>query len=149
MEPVDPKIIFQDNFESYAEGASLASAGYIIWEGSATVATGNAFEGSKFGMSDMSKINFAFRRPITLEAGKTYSIEVATKIEDGVKHFLQVHPRATYEYAWVECLNSDWVKHSTQITVTPGNEEVTVALYRYALKRLSFDDIVIKEVVKK
>jgi hypothetical protein len=145
-DPVDPNIIFQDDFESYSEGTSLTSAGYVVWEGTATVAVGDAYQGNKFGQSDVSKNNFAIRRPVTLEAGKTYTIEVATKIEDGVKHVLQVHPKAEYEAAWVECFNSVWENHSTQITVTEGNTDVIVALYRWPLKRMSFDNLIIKEL---
>jgi hypothetical protein len=144
--PEDTTAVFRDNFESYDVGSSLSSAGYIIWEGTATVGTGDAFEGDKFGQSDVSKNNFAIRRPVTLEAGKTYTIEVATRMQDGAKHVLQVHPKAAYEAAWVECLNANWENHTTQITVTEGNEEVIIALYRWPLKQMSFDNIVIKEV---
>ncbi|MFW6277443.1 MAG: glycoside hydrolase family protein [Prolixibacteraceae bacterium] len=143
---VDPAIVFQDNFEDYASGSDLTDQGYIVWEGSASVVSGDAFEGQHFGQSDASKNNFALRRPITLEAGKTYSIEIATKMQDGAKHTLQVHPRDEYEYAWVECLNSDWQINSTEITITEGNEEVIIALYRWPKKVLSFDNIVIREL---
>ena len=139
-------VVFSDDFESYDEGTSLTSAGYDVWEGTASVVLGDAYEGNKFGQSDVSKINFAIRKSLTLEAGKTYTIEIATKIQDGVKHILQVHPKAAYEAAWVECFNADWVNQTTQFTVTAGNEEVVVALYRYGLKQMSFDNIVIKEV---
>jgi len=144
--PEDTTAVFRDNFESYEVGANLSGAGYIVWEGTASVGTGDAYEGEKFGQSDVSKNNFAVRKPVSLEAGKTYTIEVATKIQDGVKHVFQVHPKAAYEDAWVECFNAEWENHTTQITVTEGNEEVIVALYRWPLKQMSFDNIVIKEV---
>jgi len=143
---VDPAIVFQDNFEDYSSGTDLGEQGYIIWEGSASVVSGDAFEGQQFGQSDASKNNFAIRLPFTLEAGKTYSIEVATKMQDGAKHILQAHPRDEYEYAWVDCFNSEWQINSTEITVTEGNEEVVIALYRWPKKVLAFDQIIVKEV---
>ncbi|HKK09504.1 MAG TPA: hypothetical protein VJ939_01650, partial [Bacteroidales bacterium] len=143
---VDPAIVFQDNFEEYSSGTNLSGQGYKVWEGSATVVSGDAFEGQQFGQSDAGKNNFAFRRPITLEAGKKYSIEIATKMQDGAKHTLQVHPRAEYEYAWVDCLNSEWQNNTTEVTITEGNEDVTIALYRWPKKQMSFDNIVIKEL---
>lgn len=139
-------VVFSDDFESYDEGTNLTSAGYDVWEGAASVALGDAYEGNKFGQSDVSKNNFAIRKSLTLEAGKTYTIEVATKIQDGVKHVLQVHPQAAYGSAWVDCFNADWVNQTTQFTVTEGNEEVVVALYRWAKKQMSFDNLIIKEV---
>lgn len=145
---VDPSIVFQDNFEEYSAGTSLSEVGYVVWEGMATVASGGAYEGQQFGQSDASKVNFAVRYPLTLQAGKTYSFEVATKMQDGAKHTLQVHPKAEYGAAWVDCTNADWQVHSTQFTVTEGNEEVVIALYRWPTKQLSFDQIILKEVVQ-
>lgn len=143
---VDPAVVFQDDFEEYAVGANLANEGYVVWEGTATVVGGGAFEGARFGQSDASKNNFAIRRTLNLEAGKTYSLEVATKIQGGVAHTIQVHPRAVYEYAWKNATNAEWETHTTQFTVTEGNEEVVIALYRWAKQQLSFDKIVVKEV---
>jgi hypothetical protein len=143
--PEDTTYVFKDNFESYDVGTNLTSAGYVVWEGTATVATGGAFEGNNFGTSDAGKVNFAFRKTLTLEAGKTYTLEAATKIQDGVKHFVQVHPKAAYESAWVECLNANWENHTTEFTVSEGNTEVTIALYRWATKTMSFDNIILKE----
>ena len=143
---MDPAIVFQDDFEDYSEGANLSGEGYVVWEGTATVGSAGAFEGARFGQSDISKNNFAIRRTITLEAGKTYSFEVTTKIQDGVAYTIQVHPKAAYEYAWKNAANAGWETHTTQFTVTEGNEEVVIALYRWAKKQLAFDKIVVKKV---
>jgi hypothetical protein len=144
---VDPSIIFQDDFEAYAEGANLSGEGYVVWEGTASVGAAGAFEGDRFGQSDISKINFAIRRALTLEAGKTYSFEVTTKMQDGVAHTIQVHPKAAYGDVWKTATNAGWETHTVQFTVTAGNENVVIALYRYAKKQLAFDNIVVKEVL--
>jgi hypothetical protein len=138
-------VVFEDGFESYEDGYNLTGAGYSVWEGTAKVTdvtaegvTATANSGDKFGKSDASKNNFAFRKAFTLEAGKTYTWEVATKIQDGVKHTLQVNPTSTYQK--VDVTNDDWQKHSIQFTVQEGFEEVTLAVYRWAKKVVSFDD---------
>jgi len=141
-------MIFEDNFESYDDGFNLAGADYVVWEGSATVSDitidgGTAYEGNKFGKSDIGKNNFAFRKTFTLTAGKTYTWEIATKIQDGVKYFLQVNPTDTYQK--VELLNADWEKHTLQFTVQSGFEEVTLAVYRLSKKMVSFDDFKLYE----
>lgn len=144
--PIDPVNGFQDDFESYAAGANLGRFGYLVWEGVARVISGDAYEGNKFGQSNAADLNFAIRKTFTLEAGKTYRLEVATKNEDGLKHVIQVHPKTAYEAAWKDCFNADWENHVTQFTVTTGNEEVTIALYRWQKKLLSFDHIRLTEV---
>lgn len=142
----EPGVVFKDDFENYKIKSNLQGHGYTVWEGSATVQSGGAHKGSQYGQSDISKNDFAIRRTFNLEAGKTYRLEVATKIEDGVKHIIQVHPRAVYEPSWVNCTNSDWQSHSTEFTVQAGSEDVTIALYRWAKKTLSFDSISLTEI---
>lgn len=144
--PIDPVNGFRDDFENYAAGTNLGRYGYIVWGGATRVMSGDAYEGNKFGQSNASDLNFAIRKTFILEAGKTYRFEVATKNEDGLKHVLQVHPKTAYEAAWKDCFNANWENHMTQFTVTNGNEEVTIALYRWQKKSLSFDNISLTEV---
>lgn len=138
-------VVFEDGFESYEHGYNLVDADYVVWEGTASVTdvtaegvTATANSGDKFGKSDAGKNNFYLRKTFTLEAGKTYTWEVATKMQDGVKHVLQVNPVDTYQK--VEVFNADWQTHSVQFTVQEGFEEVTLAVYRWAKKVVSFDD---------
>ena len=139
-------VVFHDDFECYPRTASLRNYDYIIWEGTGNVIWGDAYEGKQYGKSNAQKINYFIRRTFTLEAGKSYRLEVATMNQDGAKHIIQVHPRSAYESSWVDCYNADWQKHSTEFTVTPGNEEVTIAIYRKEQKALSFDDLTITEI---
>lgn len=143
-------VVFEDGFESYDNGYNLVGAGYAVWEGSATVtdvttegAVGTANSGNKFGKSDMSKNNFAFRRTFTLEVGKTYTWSIATKVQDGVGYTLQVNPVATYQK--IDLNNVVWETHSAQFTVQEGAETVTLAVYRWAKKVVSFDDFKLVE----
>lgn len=142
-----PGVIFKDDFEKYNVDSNLQQHGYTVWEGSATVHSGEAHEGSQCGQSNISKNDFAIRRTFNLTAGKSYRLEVATKIEDGVKHIIQVHPRAVYESSWIDCTNREWQSHSTEFTVEEGSENVTIALYRWAKKKLSFDNIILTEIL--
>lgn len=144
--PIDPVNGFEDNFENYVPGTGLGRLEYVIWGGSALVLAGDAYEGKQFGQSDMNKQNFAIRKTFLLEAGKTYKLEIATKMEDGLKHVIQVHPKEVYGAAWKDCFNIDWENHVTQFIVTKGNEEVTIALYRWQQKLLNFDVIRLTEV---
>jgi hypothetical protein len=144
--PIDPVNGFEDNFENYVPGTGLGRLGYVIWGGRAWVLAGDAYEGKQFGQSDMNKQNFAIRKTFLLEAGKTYKLEIATKMEDGLKHVIQVYPKEVYGAAWKDCFNANWENHMTQFTVTKGNEEVTIALYRWQQKLLSFDSIRLTEV---
>ncbi len=143
-------VIFEDGFENYDHGYNLVDADYDVWEGTATVTdvtaegvTATANNGDKFGKSDAGKNNFYLRRTFTLEAGKTYTWEVATKMQDGVKHVLQVNPTDTYQK--VDVFNDDWQTHTVQFTVQDGFEEVTLAVYRWATKVVSFDDFKLTE----
>lgn len=144
-------VIFEDGFESYEHGYNLVDADYDVWEGTATVtdvtaegAEGTANSGDKFGKSDANKTNFFFRKTFTLEAGKTYTWEIATKSEDGTKHSLKVYPKETYPIS-EDFFNVDWQTHSVQFTVEAGFEEVTLAVYRWSQKVVSFDDFKLVE----
>ena len=140
-------VIFHDDFECYPQTADVKNYGYTIWGGGASVVWGHAYDGKQFGRSNARQLNFSVRRTFILEAGKTYRLEVATMNQDGAKHVVQVHPKAAYGLSWIDCFNADWQKHSTEFAVTPGNEEVTIAIYRQEQKVLGFDDITLTEVV--
>lgn len=136
--------IFEDTFEDYDVGTDLTSLGYIVWEGTAKISTVDAYEGEKYGKSDDSKINFAFRKDITLEAGKTYMLQITTKIAEEKPYKIQVHPKDLYEALWVTASNTDWETHTIVFTVEEGNEDITLAVYRWAKTVVSFDNITLK-----
>ncbi len=133
-------VIFEDDFESYADGTNLTSAGYAVWEGTAKV---DSVEGNKFGVSDVSKNNFSFRKSITLEAGKTYTWRIRTKANNGAKHFAQVNPTNTYTKK--ECTNADWETHLQTFTVVEGEENVILSINRWPKQVVSFDDFLLVE----
>ena len=145
-------VIFEDNFESYAGDSSLHGDVYKVWEGTAlvvdTTGTGTtAYDGSKYATSDISKNNWMLRKAVTLEAGKTYTLSVATRNLEGKKHVVQVIPGDTYSDANVECFNTDWELHTTQFTVVAGKEEVIIAVYRWPKTAVHVDAIKLIEGV--
>lgn len=151
--PVDPGLepgyIFMDDFEKYPDGQSLGGF-YTIWEGQAnavdarvTAAHGTAFKGDKFGRSNNTHNDFFLRKTFTLEPGKEYVWELATRMTDGNKHVMQVVPGTVYPNK--ECFNSEWELHSVEFTVIESNPEVTLSLYRWPKKFLYFDNFVLRE----
>lgn len=145
----DKSIVFEDYFETYTNGQDLSSF-YTVWAGPAnavdgtqTSTWGTADEGNGFGKSNDTKEAFYLRKAFTLEAGKAYIWELATKMTDGEKHSLNVLPGDIYPKK--ECYNSTWEKHSIEFTVQADNTSVTLALYRWPKKNLYFDNFVLKE----
>jgi len=145
----DNSIVFEDYFETYTNGQDLSSF-YTVWAGPAnavdgtqTSTWGTASEGDGFGKSNDAKEAFYLRKTFTLEAGKTYVWELATKMTDGEKHSLNVLPGDIYPKK--ECYNSTWEKHNVEFTVQSDNTSVTLALYRWPKKNLYFDNFVLKE----
>ncbi len=137
-------VIFEDNFEAYAADSNLVGAGYKVWEGTALVvdSAAAAYEGSKYAVSDVSKNDFQLRRTVALEAGKTYTLTIATKSQDGAKHFVNILPGGdVYGDAKIECTNADWQLHTTTFTVVEGKENVTIAIYRWPKKVVCVDAI--------
>lgn len=137
-------IVFEDNFETYAHNYNLTEAGYVVWEGTARASNADsipedvAHQGKVYGKSDSGKNNFALRKTFTLEAGASYTWEIATKIQDGVKYFLQVNPTDIYKK--VELNNANWQNNIVPFTVQEGSEEVTLVVYRWGKKVVAFDD---------
>lgn len=131
---VSQTVIFEDNYESYPTDSSLTQFGYKVWEGTALVAdtaTSTAYDSIKYVVSDVSKNNWAFRKTVTLEAGKTYTYMVATRCVEGSKHVVSVAPGKVYTEAKVDCYNAEWELHSVEFTAVAGSEEATLVVYRY------------------
>ena len=141
-------VIFEDNFESYEDGFSLHGDVYKVWEGTATVVNAtDAYEGSKYAASDATKNNWQIRRAVTLEEGKTYTLQIATKSQDAGKHFVNILPSDTYGTSKVECTNADWVLHTTTFTVVAGKTDITITVSSYPKKVISVDAIKLTEGV--
>ena len=149
--------IFYDNFESYGDGFDLNSIpDYTVWEGSAkvvdtTAASGRgvAFEGVKFGQTDNLKVNLQVRYTDTLTPGQMYVWELATKIQDGAKHFMNVLPGTSYGVFKKDFYNADWEKHKVKFVVNETDTIVTIALYRYGKKVVGFDDWLLRKASNK
>ncbi len=138
--------VFKDDFESYAEGVSLAESGYIIWEGGATVTVGAANSGTKYAKCMPSANNFYLRKTLTLEVGKTHTFEVMTKSPDGKNHraVAKIGDRTIQG----DLLNkTDWTKTSIEFTVAQGETEAIFWVYSFPVSEVQVDDFIITKKV--
>lgn len=100
--------IFLDDFESYTIGAGLGSFGYDIWEGTAKVAEGDAFQGAKYvNCSGTAKKTFYLRKTVSVIAGKSYTLTLATQAPAGKSH------KIGYKFASSSAVTSDAKTNTT------------------------------------
>lgn len=142
-------VVFEDDFESYANGYNLVNAGYAVWTGTATVSDvtvvgGDAFSGNNFAQCQPDGNDFYFRKNLTLEEGKTYTFEVMTKSPDGKNHkpVVKVGGRLV-DNGLVN--NNTWGKTSITFTVGAGETEVVVWVYSWPVSRVDIDDFKVLE----
>lgn len=141
--------VFEDDFESYANGYNLVDAGYAVWAGTATVtdvsvAGGDAFSGNNFAQCQPDNNDFYLRKNLTLEEGKTYTFEVMTKSPDGKNHraVAKVGDRSIQG----DLVNAtDWTKTSITFTVGAGETDVIVWVYSWPVSRVDVDDFRVVE----
>ncbi len=118
-------VVFEDNFEAHETGTPMVELEWVVWEGGALIAEGEAHSGSKYVLCQPSSNNFYLRKPITLEVGKTYKYEVATKSPNSFNHRPQV--RAGTRTIQGELANNDtWVVKEIEFTVEEGEEDVVL-----------------------
>lgn len=148
----NPHSVFEDYFEHYTDNQNLGEV-YTVWEGvasavdrSLTADWGEPYDGDKFGRADAQNENFYLRKKFDLEAGKTYTWQLATRMQDGLKHVMKVLPDSIYPT--LECYNSEWESHSVEFTVLEGATSITLSLYRWPKKYLFFDNYILREKVE-
>ncbi|MEA4935434.1 MAG: T9SS type A sorting domain-containing protein [Paludibacter sp.] len=101
-------VIFSDDIESYTVGASLGSSGYDIWEGTAKIAEGDAFQGTKYvNCSGTASKTFYFRKTVSLIAGKSYTLKLATQAPAAKSH------KIGYKFASSSAVTSDAKTNTT------------------------------------
>ena len=138
-------VVFEDDFEDHETGISVTDLGWVTWEGGAVIEEGDAYSGSKFVLCQPSNNNFYLRRPITLEAGKTYKYEVATKSPNGFNHRTQVIVGGTTIQGDLED-NDTWVVKEIEFTVGEGEEDVVLTVYSWPIQDVHVDDVKLIEV---
>ena len=142
-------VVFEDDFESYANGYNLVDAGYAVWSGVATVtdvtvAGGDAYSGNNFAQCQPDGNDFYFRKNLTLVEGKTYTFEVMTKSPDGKNHRAVVKLGGrTVQGALVN--STTWNKSSITFTVGAGETNAIVWVYSYPISRVDVDDFKVVE----
>lgn len=131
-------VIFEDQFENYNPGFDLAGAGYVLWTGTASVAEGDAADGTHYAVLQPTANNCYFRRSFTLEEGQSYTFEVDTRSPDGMNHraVAKVGTR-TIQGSLVN--QTTWTKSSITFTVEAGESEVTLWIYSYPVNRVDID----------
>jgi hypothetical protein len=137
-------VVLEENFDSYEVGYNLAEAGFILWEGDASVVTGDAVSGDKYAELKPTANNYYFRRNFTLEEGKDYVFEVQTRSPEAKKH--RAVAKFGTETVQGEVIESTfWTKTSIPFSVTAGNTEVILWIYSYPNFVLHADDFVLYE----
>jgi hypothetical protein len=138
-------VVFEDNFEAHAPGTSVSDLGWITWEGGAVIEEGEAFSGTKFVLCQPSANNFYLRKHITLEVGKTYKYEVATKSPNSFNHRPQVRA-GTRTIQGDLANNNNWVVKEIEFTVEEGEEEVDLIVYSFPVQPVHVDAVKLTEV---
>jgi hypothetical protein len=134
--------VFKDDFQGYDEGFSLADTSYVIWEGGAVIATGEA--GNKFAKCQPAGNNFYLRKPVTLEVGKSYIFEVTTKSPDGKNH--RAVAKLGERTIQGDLLNkTEWTKTTIEFTVADGEAEAILWVYSFPVSEVDVDDFMIYE----
>lgn len=152
---IDPEMrppagtLYRDFFEQYNSGQNLSSF-YTVGNGQAYVVDvntstshGTAFEGDKFGRSNNTSNGFFIQKTFTLEPGKTYVWELATRMAGGGIHRMEVLPSDIY--SGKDFTNGDWQTNRVEFTVTESHPEVTLSLTREPKTILYFDNFILKE----
>jgi hypothetical protein len=138
-------IVFEDNFEAHETGTPMGELEWIVWEGGALIAEGEAHAGSKYVLCQPSANNFYLRKPITLEVGKTYKYEVATKSPNSFNHRPQVRA-GTRTIQGVLANNDNWVVKEIEFTVEEGEAEVVLIVYSFPIQPVHVDAVKLTEV---
>ena len=131
-------VIFEDQFDNYNSDFDLAKAGYVLWEGTASVTEGDAVSGTRFATLQPTANNCYFRRTFTLEEGRSYTFEVYTRSPEGMNHRAVAKVGARIIQGPLVNQTS-WTKSSVTFTVEAGESEVVLWVYSYPLSSVDID----------
>jgi len=146
-------IVFEDDFESYADATNLATAGYVVWEGTASVVdvdvqTGEspAYSGHKYAkcIVENGHHNFYLRKELTLEEGKTYIFEAVTRSPAGKNHKIAIKV-GDRSVASSLVNHTDWNKVSVEVTIAAGETSAVAYVYSWPESRVDVDDFKVYE----
>jgi hypothetical protein len=128
-------VVFQDDFESYAESADIASeAEYLLWESPQfTVAVGAAVSGTKYAVMHNTKTGGYVRKHMTVDKG-SYTFEVQTMCIGGRNHRANVKV-ATHSGAesggTPAHATTFWTNNVVPFTVEEDQTEIQLFIYSY------------------
>ena len=141
-------IVFSDDFESYADDANLADAGYETWEGGAvvsdvTVDGGTAVSGDKFAVLQPSANNFYFRKEVNVIEGRNYTFEATTKSPDAKNHRIGYILGNDAAVVAPVVGATDWTNSTLTFTPATGQTSVVLYLYSYPNFNVHLDDFIL------
>lgn len=141
-------VVFGDDFESYADDANLADAGYAIWEGGAvvsdvTVDGGTAVSGDKFAVLQPAGNNYYFRKTVDVEEGKNYTFEAMTKSPGAKNHRIGYILGSDAAVTAPLVGATDWTKSTLAFTPATGQTSVVLYVYSYPVSAVHLDDFML------
>jgi len=137
-------VVFEDDFESYADGYNLVDAGYDVWKGTATVSDvtidgETANSGNKYAQCQPGEANYYFRKTLIVEQGKNYTFEVFTKSPEGKNHRPVVKVGARIIQGDLLKL-TEWTKTNIEFTPEAGEDTLVMWIYSFPTTRVDVDD---------
>ncbi|MDT8432714.1 MAG: cadherin-like beta sandwich domain-containing protein [Bacteroidales bacterium] len=141
-------VVFGDDFESYADDASLADHGYVLWEGGAVVSDitidgGTAVSGSKFAVCQPSGNSFYFRKTVAVEEGKNYTFEAMTKSPGAKNHRIGyvLGSDAAVQAPLIGA--TEWTKSTLSFTPAAGQTSVVLFVFSWPISNVHVDDFIL------
>lgn len=141
-------VVFSDDFESYADDANLADAGYAIWEGGAVVSDvtidgGTANSGNKIAVLQPAGNNYYFRKVVDVEEGKNYTFEATTKSPGAKNHRIGYILGSDAAVTAPLVGATEWTKSTLSFTPAAGQTSVVLYVYSYPVSAVHLDDFML------
>jgi len=110
-------VLFADDFESYSDGTGLSSVGYDIWEGTARVTEGSAFDGTKYvNCTGTANKTFYLRKTVTLSTAGSYTLTLATQAPASKEHRIGYKFASSSAVVADKVTNTNWQEYTVDIT---------------------------------
>src|SRR6056297_1681982 len=141
-------VVFGDDFESYADDANLADAGYVIWEGGAVVSDvtidgGTAVSGNKIAVLQPASNSSYFRKVVDVEEGKNYTFEAMTKSPGAKNHRIGYVLGSDGAVQAPLVGETEWTKSTLSFTPAAGQTSVVLFVFSWPISPVHVDDFIL------